>query len=177
MLNTSLAFTVILLQNVSRHVSSFGHPRSIVITKFRYVQSKRCTPQNPRPVLQLQQMGGDEEFVPEVEEKDINNADEKLLRGEDISLPSKKKSFQFDNMEAPSTREIIKFAIPATGIWLCGPLLSLIDTSIVGLFSGTLQQAALNPAVAITDYGGLLVVRKSVCNEFNLFELLLFTSI
>lgn len=64
----------------------------------------------------------------------------------------------FTELNAPTMRDIVKFAIPATGIWLCGPLLSLIDTSIVGFFAGTVQQAALNPAVALTDYGGLLVV-------------------
>jgi len=60
-------------------------------------------------------------------------------------------------VEAPTVMGIIKFAIPAVGIWLCSPLLSLIDTSAVGLLSGTVQQAALNPAVSVTDYGGLLV--------------------
>jgi len=60
-------------------------------------------------------------------------------------------------IEAPSVMKILKFAIPAIGVWLCGPLLSLIDTSAVGLFSGTIQQAALNPAVAVTDYAALLI--------------------
>ena len=61
------------------------------------------------------------------------------------------------NVQAPSTTKIIKFAVPAMGVWLCGPILSMIDTSAVGLLSGTAQQAALNPAVSVTDYGGLLV--------------------
>lgn len=43
------------------------------------------------------------------------------------------------------------------GVWLCSPVLSLIDTSAVGLFCGTIQQAALSPAVAITDYSALLL--------------------
>jgi len=60
-------------------------------------------------------------------------------------------------IETPSLRKILKFAVPAIGVWLCSPLLSLIDTSSVGLLSGTAQQAALNPAVAVTDYGALLV--------------------
>ncbi|KAL3928264.1 MAG: hypothetical protein SGBAC_012724 [Bacillariaceae sp.] len=60
-------------------------------------------------------------------------------------------------IESPSVKKILKFAIPAIGVWLCGPLLSLIDTSAVGLFSGTVQQAALNPAVAVTDYAALLI--------------------
>jgi hypothetical protein len=61
--------------------------------------------------------------------------------------------------EAPTVQNIIKFAIPAIGIWLCGPVLSLIDTSAVGMMSGTSQLAALNPAITITDDGALLVVR------------------
>lgn len=54
--------------------------------------------------------------------------------------------------DVPSVRRIVQFAVPAMGIWLCSPLLSLVDTSIVGLLAGTADQAALNPAVAITDY-------------------------
>lgn len=61
-------------------------------------------------------------------------------------------------IDSPSVQTILKFAIPAIGVWLCSPLLSLIDTSAVGLFSGTAQQAALNPAVAVTDYAALLIV-------------------
>lgn len=61
-------------------------------------------------------------------------------------------------IETPNVKKILKFAVPAIGVWLCGPLLSLIDTSTVGLFSGTFQQAALNPAVAVTDYAALLIV-------------------
>ena len=73
--------------------------------------------------------------------------DEKLLEIEE----------EEEVIEAPRLSKIIKFAIPAIGVWLCSPLLSLIDTSAVGLLSGTAQQAALNPAVAVTDYSALLV--------------------
>lgn len=57
----------------------------------------------------------------------------------------------------PGIRKIIKFAVPAIGVWLCGPILSLIDTAAVGLLAGTKQQAGLNPAVAICDYSALLM--------------------
>jgi Na+-driven multidrug efflux pump len=60
-------------------------------------------------------------------------------------------------ISTPSVRDILKFAVPAIGVWLCGPILSLIDTSAVGILSGTVQQAALNPAVAVTDYAALLI--------------------
>lgn len=59
--------------------------------------------------------------------------------------------------QIPSVRAILSFALPATGIYLCGPLLSLIDTSTVGLLAGTSQQAALNPAVALTEYSARLM--------------------
>jgi Na+-driven multidrug efflux pump len=61
------------------------------------------------------------------------------------------------SVTAPSVAKILLFAIPAIGVWLCNPLLSLIDTSAVGMLSGTIQQAALNPAVAVTDYSALLM--------------------
>ena len=57
----------------------------------------------------------------------------------------------------PGVGKILKFAIPAIGVWLCSPMLSLIDTAAVGILSGTIQQAALNPAVAVTDYSALLI--------------------
>lgn len=58
---------------------------------------------------------------------------------------------------APSITKILRYTIPAIGIWLCSPVLSMIDTAAVGLLSGTAQQAALNPAVSVTDYGALVV--------------------
>lgn len=61
-------------------------------------------------------------------------------------------------VDFPSVKRILMFATSATGVFLCSPLLSLIDTSSVGLLSGTAQQAALNPAVAVTDYAALLMV-------------------
>jgi hypothetical protein len=66
---------------------------------------------------------------------------------------------QQEVLDAPDLKKILRFALPAIGVWLCNPLLSLIDTSCVGLLSGTAQQAALNPATAVTDYGALLAVR------------------
>jgi Na+-driven multidrug efflux pump len=39
-------------------------------------------------------------------------------------------------------KEIAMFTGPATGLWLCGPLMSLIDTVVIGQGS-TLELAAL----------------------------------
>jgi len=71
-----------------------------------------------------------------------------------IESPQKLKAEEVDH---PSVRKIIQFTVPAIGVWLCSPLLSMIDTASVGILAGTAQQAALNPAVSFTDYGSILV--------------------
>jgi len=60
-------------------------------------------------------------------------------------------------LSPPSIYKILSYTLPAIGVWLCSPVLSMIDTASVGLLSGTAQQAALNPAVSVTDYGALVV--------------------
>lgn len=39
-------------------------------------------------------------------------------------------------------KDIVMFAGPATGLWICGPLMSLIDTMVIGQGS-SLELAAL----------------------------------
>jgi Na+-driven multidrug efflux pump len=77
----------------------------------------------------------------------------------DVSSPLESASFlvEVDKIPFPNAKKVLAFAIPAIGVWLCSPLLSLIDTSSVGLLAGTAQQAALNPAVAVTDYSARLL--------------------
>ncbi|KAF8410514.1 hypothetical protein HHK36_003044 [Tetracentron sinense] len=48
-------------------------------------------------------------------------------------------------------KEIAIFAAPATGLWICGPLMSLIDTAVIGLGS-SVELAALGPATVVCDY-------------------------
>ncbi|CAE6000395.1 unnamed protein product [Arabidopsis arenosa] len=48
-------------------------------------------------------------------------------------------------------KEIVMFTGPAAGLWLCGPLMSLIDTAVIGQGS-SLELAALGPATVICDY-------------------------
>jgi Na+-driven multidrug efflux pump len=50
-----------------------------------------------------------------------------------------------------SKRQMIKFAIPALGIYLANPLLSNIDNAFVGNTVGTQGLAALSPATICTD--------------------------
>ncbi|KAL9254822.1 DETOXIFICATION 46, chloroplastic-like protein [Drosera capensis] len=47
--------------------------------------------------------------------------------------------------------EIVKFSGPATGLWICGPLMSLIDTAVIGQGS-SIELAALGPGTVLCDY-------------------------
>uniref|UniRef100_A0A0D6QX61 Protein DETOXIFICATION n=1 Tax=Araucaria cunninghamii TaxID=56994 RepID=A0A0D6QX61_ARACU len=48
-------------------------------------------------------------------------------------------------------KEVVMFAGPALGIWLCGPLMSLIDTAVIGQ-SSSLELAAMGPGTVVCDY-------------------------
>lgn len=77
----------------------------------------------------------------------------------DAPLPAAEKAPEAPvTIETPTIRKILAYTFPAIGVWLCSPILSMIDTAAVGLLSGVAQQAALNPAVSVTDYGALVVV-------------------
>ena len=55
----------------------------------------------------------------------------------------------------PTRAALKRFALPALGLWLSSPLLSLVDTSAVGISAppgrGALQLAALGPATTFCD--------------------------
>jgi len=63
-----------------------------------------------------------------------------------------------DDDDIPGVGKVLSYAIPAIGVWIMIPLLSMIDTSSVGLLSGTAEQAALNPAIGILNYSARLLV-------------------
>lgn len=65
------------------------------------------------------------------------------------SSPS--SSIQTQTPRTASKREMLKFALPALGIYLANPLLSNIDNSFVGKTVGTQGLAALSPATICTD--------------------------
>jgi hypothetical protein len=66
-----------------------------------------------------------------------------------------------NDVEVPSYGELRRFALPALTLWISGPLLTLIDTSAVGLSAaagdaGVLEIAALGPATSLCDGAGFL---------------------
>ena len=147
-------FLFVICTTSFTNVLSLGVPRSVIIHLTHNApknnQLSVCCPYEQKCELQMASTNTlDVEYFDNYE----NSTEMERTPKQGIN-----KDETFSELNAPTMQDIVKFAIPATGIWLCGPLLSLIDTSIVGFFAGTVQQAALNPAVALTDYGGLLVV-------------------
>ena len=50
-----------------------------------------------------------------------------------------------------SLASILRFSLPTAAIWVTGPILGLVDSSVVGLRSST-QLAALGPGTVCCDY-------------------------
>ncbi|KAK9113027.1 hypothetical protein Scep_020546 [Stephania cephalantha] len=61
-------------------------------------------------------------------------------------------------------REIALFAGPAAGLWICGPLMSLIDTAVIGQGS-SIELAALGPATVVCDYGSYVFMFLSIATS------------
>ncbi|KAK1422923.1 hypothetical protein QVD17_18212 [Tagetes erecta] len=60
--------------------------------------------------------------------------------------------------------EILKFSGPAAGLWFCGPLMSLIDTAVIGQ-SSSIELAALGPGTVICDYMSYVFMFLSVATS------------
>ena len=53
-------------------------------------------------------------------------------------------------------KELVKFTLPTMAIWMCGPVLSMVDTAVVGTAS-TLELAAMTPGGVFVDYTAYLI--------------------
>ncbi|XP_060176146.1 LOW QUALITY PROTEIN: protein DETOXIFICATION 46, chloroplastic-like [Lycium barbarum] len=60
--------------------------------------------------------------------------------------------------------EIAKFSGPAVGLWLCGPLMSLIDTAVVGQGS-SIELAALGPGTVFCDNTSYIFMFLSIATS------------
>ncbi|MCD9641902.1 hypothetical protein HAX54_028384, partial [Datura stramonium] len=71
---------------------------------------------------------------------------------EEISEVNSKGKGEFSGNESIWAQmvEIVKFSGPAVGLWLCGPLMSLIDTAVIGQGS-SIELAALGPGTVFCD--------------------------
>lgn len=61
-------------------------------------------------------------------------------------------------------KEIMMFSGPAVGLWICGPLMSLIDTAVIGQGS-SIELAALGPGTVICDYTSYVFMFLSIATS------------
>ncbi|XP_062176441.1 protein DETOXIFICATION 46, chloroplastic-like [Alnus glutinosa] len=61
-------------------------------------------------------------------------------------------------------KEIMMFSGPATGLWICAPLMSLISTAVIGRGSST-ELAALGPGTVFCDNMNLLFMFLSIATS------------
>mmetsp|Transcript_9964 Transcript_9964/g.22234 ORF Transcript_9964/g.22234 Transcript_9964/m.22234 type:complete len:542 (-) Transcript_9964:103-1728(-) len=66
-------------------------------------------------------------------------------------------------VDVASKREMLRFALPALGIYLADPIMSNIDNGFVGRFGGTSALAALNPGTVVAN--NLLYLFSAILNS------------
>nr|POE51262.1 protein detoxification 46, chloroplastic [Quercus suber] len=72
-----------------------------------------------------------------------NNGPREIENGSDIASVSEIKVSEMGSQSIwQQMKEIVMFTGPATGLWICGPLMSLIDTAVIGQGS-SIELAAL----------------------------------
>ncbi|GMY05662.1 protein DETOXIFICATION 46, chloroplastic [Fagus crenata] len=86
----------------------------------------------------------------------VDNNDPEIENSSDIfSVSEEVSEVKVDELGSQSIwkqmKEIVMFTGPATGLWICGPLMSLMDTAIIGQGS-SIELAALGPGTVVCDY-------------------------
>lgn len=113
----------------------------------------------------------EEDPTPTVEEDD-EEVDSTPTRGGDAVVVTAREAAseeqsEVEEVEAPtaapdetseaSVRDLVRFTLPTMAIWLAEPLLSLVDTSVVGLTTSTGELAAMAPASVYAGYPAYLL--------------------
>ncbi|KAL9296369.1 hypothetical protein ACSQ67_022265 [Phaseolus vulgaris] len=82
---------------------------------------------------------------------------------EDIPRQGEKKELANKGI-LDQIKEIVMFTGPATGLWICAPLMSLIDTAVIGQRS-SIELAALGPATVVCDYMSYVFMFLSIATS------------
>ncbi|VVA30428.1 PREDICTED: DETOXIFICATION [Prunus dulcis] len=87
---------------------------------------------------------------------------------DDASVSGEVVEVKKEELENPSLwnqmKEIAMFTGPATGLWICGPLMSLIDTVVIGQGS-SIELAALGPGTVMCDYMSYVFMFLSIATS------------
>ncbi|XP_028093145.1 cation/H(+) antiporter 15-like [Camellia sinensis] len=85
----------------------------------------------------------------------------------EVAVSPERQEFAGDRSIWDQILEIVKFSGPATGLWICGPLMSLIDTAVIGQGS-SLELAALGQLARevyenIRREASCLIIQRDFC--------------
>ncbi|KAL6213677.1 hypothetical protein ACLB2K_013123 [Fragaria x ananassa] len=83
---------------------------------------------------------------------------------EEPVLVAEKKEELVERSLWKQVKDIVMFSGPATGLWICGPLMSLISTAVIGQASST-ELAALGPGTVFCDNMNLLFMFLSIATS------------
>ncbi|TMW91029.1 hypothetical protein EJD97_014898 [Solanum chilense] len=102
----------------------------------------------------------------EILQQKLSDEDETNAESSDSVENEQKVVVEFSANESiwNQTVEIIKFSGPAVGLWLCGPLMSLIDTAVVGQGS-SIELAALGPGTVFCDNTSYIFMFLSIATS------------
>lgn len=99
-----------------------------------------------KPLTSALRGGSTEDAVSSSTNDDSSNIDDEVPNNTSTSLPLTVPAL-------PTVRQYMQFALPCLALWIAGPLLSLVDTSFIGLSSqggnSARQLAALGPATTL----------------------------
>ena len=97
-----------------------------------------------------------------LDKNDVHSQSDIIVEDESSSSSSSSSSKNESSSKVLSGKsysyvEILKFVLTTVCIWLSEPILSLVDTAVVGKKSSTLELAALGPATMVFDSAVYLV--------------------
>ncbi|XP_019454217.1 PREDICTED: protein DETOXIFICATION 46, chloroplastic-like isoform X2 [Lupinus angustifolius] len=148
------------------HQSLHFFPLSLLNTKTTLLSNLCLTATHHRTrfvtarVIRAQQLtdtGDDDDSLQSSTEEE--GEDEELVRDGE-----KKKNELAEQSIWNQIKEIVAFTGPATGLWICGPLMSLIDTAVIGQGS-SIELAALGPATVVCDYMSYVFMFLSIATS------------
>ncbi|GAV62378.1 MatE domain-containing protein, partial [Cephalotus follicularis] len=86
------------------------------------------------------------------------------VKEEKVGHESKREGLMANRSIWNQMKEVMMFSGPATGLWICAPLMSLISTAMIGQGSST-ELAALGPGTVFCDNMNLLFMFLSVATS------------
>ncbi|KAI5388417.1 protein DETOXIFICATION 46, chloroplastic isoform X1 [Lathyrus oleraceus] len=130
-----------LLKNATIHSTN----QCIISSKHRHLGLTACVVQNHNVIDESEDM-------------------EQISEGFDMDRDEEEVNVLVEQSIWIQIKEIVLFTGPAIGLWLCGPLMSLIDTAVVGQGS-SIELAALGPATVFCDYLGYSFMFLSIATS------------